>query len=98
MTKWIALDVDNSWSERLDKLNRLTTFPQPLYLLPGPGLFEEERFILVSDAPWTPERVQETLADIYNCEEVNLSYADEETPYPYDAWVNKWLDLLAVLI
>lgn len=54
MHTWIALDADDSWGARCDKHQRWDDFPQPVYVLAGPGLYETERFLLVSDAPWTP--------------------------------------------
>lgn len=86
---WIALDADNSWRERCDKLERWASFPQPCYVLPGPGLWPDERFVLISDTPWTADTVRDTLASLYELEDV---LTDEDlSANTYAAWIDAWL-------
>lgn len=79
----ISLDADDSWFARQDKLIRLATFPQPIYTLVGPGLYAEERLLLIRDVPWTPDAVQVTLAAIYDPADVEMD--------AYAQWMSHWM-------
>lgn len=92
MHTWIALDADDSWGARCDKHQRWDDFPQPVYVLAGPGLSETERFLLVSDAPWTPDAVRATLAELYGPAETWTD--DPQVHQMYTAWLHTWLGLV----
>ena len=94
MHTWIALDSDDSWRARYDKHARLAEFPQPLYVLAGPGFYDVERFLLISDTAWTPETVRATLTEIYGPIE---AWDDDPTDQTrYAKWVQTWLHQLSL--
>ena len=90
MTEYIMLDSYDSWSARVDKTERFFTLPQPLYLLPGPGLYHEERVVLLSTEPWTPEAIRDTLNRVYAPQDA--PDGDDDRFPTHEAWVQYWLE------
>ena len=90
-THWIAFDRDDRWRDRCDKLDALAQWTDagPLYLLAGPGLFSDERFLLISRIPWTAALVRETLADINASDPTDPD--SPEFRQEHAQWVSRWL-------
>lgn len=88
--QWMALDAEDEWTSRLAKLAWMNTWPQPCYVLSGPGFHSDERLVFISDEPWTDKAVQAALAEIYG-------FGDDEpqdSDPAYTAWVRQWMNHL----
>lgn len=97
MPMGIRVTNEDSWSDRIDKTERLLSTYKPIYVLPGPGLEPEVRYLLISDQPWTNETVRTLLEELEpraDAEEVWVEAEDPRANGGYDAWVESWTDQL----
>lgn len=97
MPMGIRVTNEDSWSDRIDKMERLFSTYKPIYVLPGPGLVPEVRYLLIHDQPWTPEAVRTLLEEMEPRAEAEETWAeveDSRLSSGYDAWIETWIDSL----
>ncbi len=70
----------------------LASMPQPCFVLFGPGLYDDEAFLLVADEPWTPEAVRDTLWRIYSPADIAADGAQAGARHA--AWLDTWAGLV----
>lgn len=99
MPHCITLSDEDSWDARRDKLDRLLHFPQPIYVLTGPGTSPGTQYLLVNDAPWTPKVLVALLEELDPRDEAEALWQESEDPHVngrYSAWLQTWRDRLVI--